>query len=126
MKAVTKVLLLITSILVIAVIAVLVKPSILKRMEKEKPNDVAIDFADSNISGIVVNKAPEIVIPERGTIQGSVVYPDQEVPKGLSVCAENQASHDVICTNDSEFGSGMTYHLLVPVKNSYYIYVTDS
>lgn len=66
--------------------------------------------------------------PQKGTIEGSMSFPGEGIPDYIQVCAENQATKEVLCTNEhiqnQKYTYGIGYKLEVPV-GTYYVYALD-
>lgn len=67
------------------------------------------------------------VIENVGTVVGSISYPSESIPEGLTVCAENASTKRPYCTSeqvkDSKFTYGVGYKLSLP-EGVYTIYAT--
>ena len=64
-------------------------------------------------------------VSKKGTIEGSFSFPSEGIPEGLKVCAENQDTKEVYCTdqhiNDPKYTYGLGYILEVPA-GTYFVY----
>jgi hypothetical protein len=65
-----------------------------------------------------------------GTIEGSLGYPSEFIPKQMEVCAENIDGEGRLCTakqiSDKKFEAGVGYQIEVPAGTYYvYSYLTD-
>jgi hypothetical protein len=65
--------------------------------------------------------------PVTGTITGSVSYPSEFIPEGMTICAEPDAGTDAYCTTDliEQTAALPMYELEVP-PGDYYIYAYDA
>ncbi len=69
----------------------------------------------------------EQVAEAEGTIEGSLIYPSEELPPEIKICAENNVSKQLICTQehlkDKKFKTGIGYKLRV-LAGSYVVFAT--
>lgn len=67
-------------------------------------------------------------ISKNGTIEGSLSFPSEGIPKNLEVCAENQTTKEIYCTSkhlqNPKYTYGVGYTLNVPA-GIYLVYALD-
>lgn len=76
-----------------------------------------------------ITNTPTQSVATKGTIEGSLAFPSQGIPKDMKVCAQNWISNEVICTSthieDPKYTYGVGYKLEVPT-GEYYVYAEVS
>lgn len=90
-----------------------------------QPTQITPPPSPSPTPTIVISPTP---ISKSGTIEGSLSFPSEGIPENLEVCAENQDTKEVYCTDehiqDSKYTYGIGYTLNVPA-GIYLVYALD-
>ena len=80
-------------------------------------------FSNQEPSSTDQSPATETEEPKTGTIEGSMGFPSQGIPKDIIVCAENTETKDEICTDQrGEGGTGIGYAIADVPVGTYLVY----
>jgi hypothetical protein len=67
-------------------------------------------FCLVSLLGLLLQPCPGASAPpERGVIEGSLSYPSEFIPDDMTICAENQATKKIYCTNKHLKGKKYRY-----------------
>jgi len=74
---------------------------------------------------LLLSPGPGLAAPQTGVIEGSLSYPSEFIPDDMTICAENQATKKIYCTNKHlkarKYRYEVGYKLTVP-PGDYHVY----